>query len=146
MQYKNAYESTKETRDKIQRYNTELSNLKKENQIKQKTLATYEYLIKVPKEGDHANAMKCNHCAKFFANDGFLRKHYAKKHPEKDFEKEYPSPAQVQKQKDVSQLEISDQQKKQYEQLFTNMKSGLTKDIGSNISALEKEVLKIRQE
>ncbi len=34
MQYKNSYESTKEVREKIQRYNTELSNLRKENQIK----------------------------------------------------------------------------------------------------------------
>lgn len=93
MQYKNAYESTKEVRDRIQKYNTELSNLKKENQIKQKTLATYEYLIKVPKEGDHAQAMKCKHCAKFFANEQFLRKHYVKKHAKIDFEQEFPSPA-----------------------------------------------------
>ena len=34
LQYKNSHEATKEVREKIQRYNTELSNLKKENQIK----------------------------------------------------------------------------------------------------------------
>ena len=33
MQYKNAYEQTKDVREKIQRYNTELSNAKKENRI-----------------------------------------------------------------------------------------------------------------
>ena len=34
MQYKNQIESTKGVRDKIQQYNTELSNLKAENKMK----------------------------------------------------------------------------------------------------------------
>jgi hypothetical protein len=38
MQYKNAYEDTREIREKIEKYNIELANLRKENQIKQKTL------------------------------------------------------------------------------------------------------------
>ena len=73
LQYKNAIESTKGVRDQIQKYNTEINNLKKENQMKQKTLATYEYLIKIPKDGDNAHAaMKCNHCAKFFESELYL--------------------------------------------------------------------------
>ena len=82
MQYKNAIESTKDTRGQIQKYNTEVANLKKENQMKSKTLATYEYLIKIPKDGENsALAMKCNHCSKFFESETYLRKHYSKKHP-----------------------------------------------------------------
>jgi len=102
MQYKNAYEQTKDVREKIQKYNTELSNAKKENRIQQKTLATYEYLIKLPKEGDHSQAIKCSHCQKFFASESYLRKHYSTKHPNVDIEKELPSRAQVAKQKEAS--------------------------------------------
>ena len=71
-------------------------------------MATYEYLIKVPKEGDHTEAMKCNHCGKHFLGEQFLRKHYAKKHPEKNYDVDYPSKAQVDKQKEASQKEVLD--------------------------------------
>jgi hypothetical protein len=106
LQYKNSHEATKEVREKIQRYNTELSNLKKENQIKQKTLATYEYLIKIPKEGDSSQAMKCTYCSKFFASEQYLRKHYSKRHPEADYEAEFPNKATVKQQVDNSQAEM----------------------------------------
>lgn len=67
--------------------------------MKAKTLATYEYLIKIPKDGDNSQitAMKCNHCNKFFESEAYLKKHYQKKHPEADFQHDFPGKAQVQK-------------------------------------------------
>ena len=67
--------------------------------MKQKTLATYEYLIKIPKDGDNAHAaMKCNHCSKFFESELYLQKHYEKKHPNIEYSKDFPTKVQVQKQ------------------------------------------------
>ena len=144
MQYKNAYEQTKDVREKIQTYNIELSNLKKENQIKAKTLATYEYLIKIPKEGDHSQAIKCRHCQKFFASEQYLRKHYTTKHANIDYEKEFPSKLQVEKQKEFSQQELASQQRKEHEQLFDNMKTDLVRDLKGSIGSVEKEILQIK--
>ena len=98
LQYKSALESTKGVRDQIQKYNTEISNLKKENQMKQKTLATYEYLLKIPKDGQPSHlAMKCSHCSKFFESEHYLRKHYEKKHPDIEFDQDFPSKVTVKK-------------------------------------------------
>jgi len=71
--------------------------------MKQKTLATYEYLIKVPKDGENSHvAMKCNHCSKFFESEFYLRKHFEKKHPGSPFDQEYPTKVEVQKQREAS--------------------------------------------
>ena len=91
MQYKNAHESTKGVREKILKYNNELSTLRHERDLKEQTLRTYAYLLQVPKEGDHSKAVKCPRCSKFFASADFLKKHYAKKHPEADFAADFPS-------------------------------------------------------
>jgi len=65
--------------------------------MKSKTLATYEYLIKLPKDGDTSQltAMKCSHCQKFFESETYLRKHYQKKHPEHDYEHDFPGKKEV---------------------------------------------------
>ena len=109
IQYKNSIAQTQGVRDQIQKYNTQIQNLKKENQKKQKVLSTYEYLMKVPKDGagaQAAGAMKCNHCSKFFESETFLKKHYQKKHPQQDFDGEFPSPVQVQKQQEEAQKQL----------------------------------------
>ena len=64
------------------KYNNELSTLRHERDLKEQTLRTYSYLLQVPKDGDHSSAVKCPHCSKFFASEDFLKKHYAKKHPD----------------------------------------------------------------
>lgn len=103
LQYKNAIESTKGAREQIQKYNTEISNLKKENQMKQRTLSMYEYLIKVPKDGEPGHAaMKCNHCSKIFESEHYLRKHYEKKHPDQDYDAEFNSKVSVKKAQQVT--------------------------------------------
>ena len=76
LQYKNAYESTHDIQDQIKQQNALISSLKKENQIKQKTLATYKYLMEAPKDGDLSKAMTCKQCSRTFASVHFLRKHY----------------------------------------------------------------------
>jgi zinc finger protein DZIP1 len=48
LQYKSAVESTKGARERIQQYNSMISNLKKENTMKQQTLSTYDYLFRIP--------------------------------------------------------------------------------------------------
>ena len=113
MQYKNAYEQTAHTKEKIRKCDDQLKRLRTENQIKQKTLATYEYLIKIPKDGDNSQAVKCKHCPKFFASEQFLKNHYAKRHPGEHFENDFPSQSTVAKQKEISQKELADQQRQE---------------------------------
>ena len=80
--------------DKIHRNQSTLHSLKRENRIKAKTLDTYfNYVIKMPDQGDPSKYVKCNHCFKFFANLDFLRKHYAKRHPNENFDMEFPDGA-----------------------------------------------------
>ena len=146
LQYKNSHEQTKDIREKTQRYNTELFNLKKENQIKSKTLATYEYLIKIPKEGDTSQAMKCSHCQKFFASEQYLRKHYQKRHPDANYDAEYPNKSAIAKQTDKSQAEMLEKQKKEQEKLFTNMKTDIVTNLNSSIGNLEKELNQIKNQ
>lgn len=85
MQYKHSYEETIKVREAIKKQNNQLTILKKELKLKQKTLQTYEYLLKLPSDADQSNFARCNHCPKFFVNKQFLKKHYQKTHPEKDF-------------------------------------------------------------
>ena len=147
MQYKNQIESTKGIRDKIQQYNTELSNLKAENKMKQKTLSTYEYLIKIPKEGEEAQtAVKCPLCGKFFENEFYLKKHFAKRHPGEDFSKHFPTEKEVFAQQEKAKESMAEDQKKHQETLFNNLKKDLRKSMSSNVQTLEKEILKIKAE
>ena len=63
--------------------------MKKELKIKQKTLGTYEYLLRLPPEQEQ-NVIKCKHCPKFFLSKQYLQKHYQRHHPQIDFSKEFP--------------------------------------------------------
>ena len=48
MQYKHTYEETEKVRDKIKQQTEENAIMKRELKLKQKTLTTYEYLLKIP--------------------------------------------------------------------------------------------------
>ena len=50
LHYKQSYEETTRVRDAIKKQQTENQVLKKELRLKQKTLSTYEYLLKLPAE------------------------------------------------------------------------------------------------
>ena len=75
MQYKSTYEGTAKVQGQISKYQKELNVMRKELKMKQKTLSTYEYLMKLPAEKE-AEVMKCKHCPKFFASRDFVQKHY----------------------------------------------------------------------
>lgn len=58
LQYKNSYEETAKIKEKIKAQTSENHVLKRELKLKQKTLTTYEYLLKLP-TGQEAEYYKC---------------------------------------------------------------------------------------
>jgi zinc finger protein DZIP1 len=89
--YKQAYEDTAKIRDKIKLYSQENLTLKKELKIKQKTLSTYEYLLKLPSQQE-TDFYKCNLCSKFFVSYQYIEKHYSRNHPDVNFATDYKGP------------------------------------------------------
>jgi len=88
MHYKSTYEMTQAREDHLRRYKSELTTLKKELKMKQKTLATYECLLKLPPEVE-TNVTKCPYCHKFFVARKYLRSHYERHHPDKQYEEDF---------------------------------------------------------
>ena len=82
------YTQAKDLEQKLKDKHEELKATKKELLIKQKTLGTYEYLMRLPVE-EQQNVIKCRHCPKFFISKPYLQKHYARHHPTADFFKEF---------------------------------------------------------
>ena len=134
--------------------------MKKELKIKQKTLGTYEYLMRLPPEQEQ-NVIKCKHCPKFFLSRPYLQKHYQRHHPSIDFNKDFnegESPQQEveeikgrqeQLQKTVNQrlLEMTqkmDQEKqvkqKQQEELSSKIRNELFSDLADNLRRVEQEL------
>jgi len=54
-------------KEKMRIFAEENQSLRKELKIKQKTLSTYEYLLKLPSQQEN-NFFKCNQCNKFFVD------------------------------------------------------------------------------
>ena len=92
LHYKQSYEETAKIRDAIKRQQTENTVLKKELRLKQKTLSTYEYLLKLPAE-QGSEFYKCKQCTKFFINKKYLQKHYTRTHPKTDFYTDFKTEA-----------------------------------------------------
>ena len=92
LHYKQSYEETAKIRDAIKRQQTENTVLKKELRLKQKTLSTYEYLLKLPAE-QGSEFYKCKQCTKFFINKKYLQKHYTRTHPKTDFYADFKTEA-----------------------------------------------------
>jgi zinc finger protein DZIP1 len=65
MQYKHSYEETERIRDKIKQQSEENAIMKRELKLKQKTLTTYEYLLKLP-AGFETQQVRCKQCSKVF--------------------------------------------------------------------------------
>ena len=78
----------KELEGKLRTKQDEIKAMKKELKIKQKTLGTYEYLMRLPPDQEQ-NVIKCRHCHKFFLSKPYLQKHYQRHHPQADFFKEF---------------------------------------------------------
>ena len=84
LHYQHSYEETTKIRAAIQKQSNENKTLKKELKMKQKTLSTYEYLLKLPADQE-SEFFKCKQCPKFFISKKFLQKHYTRSHPQNDF-------------------------------------------------------------
>ena len=50
LHYKHSYEETLKVRDAIKKISAENKTMRKELRLKQKTLSTYEYLLKLPSD------------------------------------------------------------------------------------------------
>ena len=92
LHYKQSHEETARIREAIKKQQTENSVLKKELRLKQKTLSTYEYLLKLPAE-QGSEFYKCKQCQKFFISKKYLQKHYTRAHPKTDFYTDYKTEA-----------------------------------------------------
>ena len=75
-------------RDKIKMQTEENHTLKRELKLKQKTLTTYEYLLKLP-AGAELQQVKCRQCEKFCIQKSYLEKHYMNRHADKNFAADY---------------------------------------------------------
>ena len=138
LQYKHSYEETIKIREKIKQQTSENHVLKREFKLKQKTLSTYEYLLKLP-AGQEQEYFKCKQCPKFFISRSFLEKHYSKQHAEKDFNVDYkdqkwgvldekPKEKEVKVKKDTS------------DELFVKIKNELAAQLLSNLKRVEVEI------
>lgn len=65
IEYKSTYEKTAKTEDILRKYQSELKLMRSELKLKQKTLSTYEYLMKLPADQEQ-DVIKCRKCHKFF--------------------------------------------------------------------------------
>lgn len=82
------YTQAKELETRLRAKQEEMRAMKKELKIKQKTLGTYEYLLRLPAEHEQ-DVIKCRHCPKFFLSKAYLQKHYQRHHPQMDFFKDF---------------------------------------------------------
>ena len=124
-----------------------IQNLKKENKLKQKTLATYKYMMETPDQKvDMSNALTCPYSGKIFANAYYMRKHYERRYPDKDFEMDFPSEAKAKQNKEAARHAETAEIKANQEKLFTKLKSDLATQMTGSIKGLEKEITGIRSE
>ena len=70
--------------------------MKKEATIKDKTLATYEHLLRMPAAQSEELMHRCNQCQKVFMEKSFLEQHYKRRHPEVNFLVDYKPPVKTQ--------------------------------------------------
>ena len=84
LHYKQSYEETARVRDAIKKQQTEMNILKKELRLKQKTLSTYEYLLKLPSDRG-SEFYKCKQCPKYFITKKYLQNHNGRAHTNINF-------------------------------------------------------------
>ena len=161
LHYKHAHEETAKIRDLIKKQQTENIVLKKELRLKQKTLSTYEYLLKLPAE-QGSEFYKCKQCAKFFISKKFLQKHYGRSHPKTDFYADYKTDADFEKHPNPhviteqthhhyantmpNQPTASDMQLQihQNEMLFIKIREELQAQLSENLKKVNNEISEIR--
>ncbi|CDW86485.1 zinc finger protein dzip1l [Stylonychia lemnae] len=146
VEYRQTYEKTMKTEEMIRKYQQELKIIRKELKLKQKTLSTYEYLMKLPVEQEQ-DVIKCKSCRKFFLSKQYLQKHYQRHHPEVDFFREFADMNDPnydrslnERQNQQTIAEIKKQQQINQEELFDKIKGELFGSLVDNFKKLETEI------
>ena len=157
LHYKQSYEETARIRDAIKKQSTENTVLKKELRLKQKTLSTYEYLLKLPAE-QGSEFYKCKQCTKFFISKKYLQKHYSRTHPNTDFYADYKTEADFERHPNPHVLQPGmaqtmpnqptnndlQAQIQQNETLFSKIREELTSQLSENLKKVNTEISDIR--
>lgn len=123
--------------------------MKKELRLKQKTLSTYEYLLKLPAEQE-TEFFKCKQCPKFFISKPFLQKHYDKNHGDKDFFADFKDEkGMTLAKKERETREHSEAKNKEVlsDELFNKIRGELSTQLKGNMNRIEAEIsdIKMRQ-
>lgn len=95
------HSQAKELEGRLARKAEQLKTLKRELKVKQKTLGTYEYLMRLPPEQEQ-DVIKCRHCPKFFLSRAYLQKHYQRQHPKENFITDFAEEGSTQQQKGLA--------------------------------------------
>ena len=146
LQYKHTYEKTHKIEEAIKKYQVELKTMRKELKLKQKTLSTYEYLMKVPTEQEQ-EVIRCKHCHKFFVAKSYLQKHYLRHHPDQEFNRDFQEEdllaSKFSKTARTQQPEPQ-QPRINQEELLDKIKSELFTSLTDNFNKLEKDITDIK--
>jgi hypothetical protein len=62
--------------------------LKKELKLKQHTLSTFEYIMKLPAD-EQIKVIMCKRCERAFREKKYVKRHYLKFHPEQSYELDF---------------------------------------------------------
>ena len=105
LQYKSTFEQCHTTEERIKKYQTESSILKKELKMKQHTLSTFEYIMKMPAD-EQVRAIFCKRCHRAFREKKYVARHYAKFHAEQSYELDYASDEEREKGQKAGKKEV----------------------------------------
>jgi len=89
--YKQAFEDVSRMREQFKGTREENDALRRELKLKNKTLSTYEYLLKLPSQQE-SDMFKCNQCAKVFISKEYVQRHYQRHHPTVNFTTDFKAP------------------------------------------------------
>lgn len=93
-----------------------------------------------------SKAMTCKQCQRTFASESFLRKHYGRRHPEANFDHDYPSKAEQKDRKEAESRQEQELLKANQEKLFAQLKADMIASMTTSMKALEKEISLIKSE
>lgn len=96
LHYQQLYKEKVKISEDLRASKIENEKLKKEGVIRDKTMATYEYLLKMPATQSEQHMYKCNQCDKMFIDLKYVEQHYHRRHPTIDFKKDFKPPQKTQ--------------------------------------------------
>ena len=143
LEYKATFEKADKYEEMVRKYQHEVKMLRKELKLKQKTLGTYEYLMKLPPDQEQ-DVIKCHHCTKFFLSRDYLQKHYSRHHPEIDFYREFDTHTMSLNEREQQQ-QVLEQKEVGQEQLFEKIKAEMFQSLQTNFGQIEQEIGQLRE-